>query len=108
MKEALVNFILKFVTSFGRQLHPSYGVFEKDGTAVEVPHMAFGLLSAADRFVITPPDSTCPPPQLGLAIPLTDDLARLRKQHRSSPSSIFKLNHTYTIAFYSMYMDFER
>lgn len=100
-KRAMAGLLLKFVSSFGRGLHYSFGDNESNE---DRPHMVFPLLAAIDRCIITPPDGV--PPVLGEAIP---DSAEGKAFRRTTPSTgaTFQVGPIYTLCFYSMYIDFE-
>lgn len=100
MRQAVSNVFLRFVKAFGRGVHASFGDTEEGG---ERPHLVFPLLSAMDRIVVTPPGET--PPPLGDEVLVTPDLPRIKKL--ASMGEDILVGHTYTMAFYSMYVDFD-
>eukprot|EP00668_Euglena_longa_P047041 GGOE01062826.1.p1 GENE.GGOE01062826.1~~GGOE01062826.1.p1 ORF type:complete len:465 (-),score=124.16 GGOE01062826.1:221-1492(-) len=100
-KRMVCGVLLKLVAAFGHRSHVSFADSRVPG---DMPHIVCPALSAMDRVIITPPGGT--PPTLGENLPITEGEAAV-KALPSQPED-FLLGHTYTFAFYSHYIDFER
>jgi hypothetical protein len=101
MKRMICGVLLKLVAAFGHRAHVSFAEQRIPG---DVPHIACPALSAMDRVIITPPGGV--PPTLGSNFPLTEGMAAIKALH-SQPED-FLVGHTYTMTFFSHYIDFER
>lgn len=101
MKRVMASVLLKFVSSFGRGMHYSFGDKPEKN---DKPHMVLPLLTGINQCIVTPPGER--PPVLGQKIPdcTADEIFR-----RTAPSTgaTFVVGPTYTLAFYSNYTDFE-
>eukprot|EP00667_Euglena_gracilis_P004294 EG_transcript_4320 len=100
-KRMVCGVLLKLVATFGHRSHVSFADSRVPG---DMPHIVCPALSAMDRVIVTPPGQT--PPTLGENLPVSDEMAAL-KALPSQPED-FLVGHTYTLAFYSHYIDFER
>eukprot|EP00996_Jenningsia_fusiforme_P003493 NODE_4290_length_833_cov_24.320153_g3963_i0.p1 GENE.NODE_4290_length_833_cov_24.320153_g3963_i0~~NODE_4290_length_833_cov_24.320153_g3963_i0.p1 ORF type:complete len:222 (+),score=40.69 NODE_4290_length_833_cov_24.320153_g3963_i0:67-666(+) len=100
VKRSICTVLLQFVAAFGRGMHVAFG----DTLDGQRPHIVFPLMGLIDRMVVTPPGGT--PPVLGeTPLPETPELAQLKKTQ--SELSLFQTDSTYTMSFYSAYIDFE-
>eukprot|EP00669_Euglena_mutabilis_P010860 TRINITY_DN5560_c0_g1_i1.p1 TRINITY_DN5560_c0_g1~~TRINITY_DN5560_c0_g1_i1.p1 ORF type:complete len:299 (+),score=17.05 TRINITY_DN5560_c0_g1_i1:69-965(+) len=98
LQRALASALLRVVTALGFTIHASFGGPGDD----EPPHIVHPLLSSMDCVLVTPPHGPLPP----LFGPIHPEQCPRYRGVQSLPDDI-RVGHTYTLSYFSRYMDLE-
>jgi hypothetical protein len=113
LQSYLCTFVLKFIKSFGRGLHYSFGTAIPSPVAGppgrpsdDLPKIVVPCLKGLDRAFAADPERGDKPWVLGDMLP--DEAQYKELKACSSVSEDFRVGPTYTFAMWDMYLDFDR